>query len=70
MAYSATSNEKDHQYEIKKILKLESEHEVFLSHIATINPRNNTVPPMKNSYHGRVLYTLDVFIIYLKSYIL
>ena len=48
MAFAAASNEKDHQYEIKKILKLESEHEFFLSHIATINPRNNTVPPMKN----------------------
>ena len=31
----------DHQYEIKKILKLESEHEVFNNHIATVNPRKN-----------------------------
>ena len=48
IAFAVTSNENDHKYEIKKILKPKSEHEVFLSHIATINPRKNTVPPMKN----------------------
>ena len=39
--YAAVPNEKDHQYEIKKLLKPESEHEVFLSHIAAINPGKN-----------------------------
>ena len=39
--YAAVPNEKDHQYEIKKLLKPESEHEVFLSHIASITPGKN-----------------------------
>ena len=39
--YAATPNEKDHQYEIKKLLKLETRHEVFHSHIATVNPGKN-----------------------------
>ena len=39
--YAATSNEKDLQYEIKKLLKLETGHEVFDSCIATVNPGKN-----------------------------
>ena len=39
--YAAVPNEKDHQFEIKKLLKPESEHEVFLSHIVDICPGKN-----------------------------
>jgi len=39
--YAAVPNEKDHQFEIKKLLKPETEHEVFLSHIADICPGKN-----------------------------
>ena len=39
--YAAVPNEKDQQFEIKKLLKPETEHEVFLSHIASVVPGKN-----------------------------
>ena len=39
--YAVVPNEKDQQFEIKKLLKPETEHEVFLSHIASVVPGKN-----------------------------
>ena len=39
--YAAVPNEKDQQFEIKKLLMPETEHEVFLSHIASVVPGKN-----------------------------
>ena len=39
--FAIVPNEKHHQFEVRKLLKPESEHEVFLSHIADPSPGKN-----------------------------